>query len=170
MCLNPAQVPARAVPALTIRDVQRLPLPPGPARIQPAMGRLLINVPTNLYLAGTVSMVLSTRLLGMAVQVKVTPAGYLWTTGDGGAVCTADPGAPYPDLRVTYTYPEPGDYRIVLRTFYTAEYSVAGSAWLPVEGQAYVDAAPIAVTAIEARSHLVGGSDGRPKLPGWSNP
>ena len=156
-CANPGSVPTAPVPGLTISQVQRLPLPPGPARIQPPSGRLLINVPTNLYLASTTPTTLTTTIIGLPVRVRVTPAHYRWTAGDGGVVNTADPGAPYPDLRVTYTYRTPGNYRIALRTFYTAEYSVAAGPWLPIDGEAQVDTTPIGVTAIEARSHLVTG-------------
>jgi len=151
-------VPTTAIPALSISDVQRLPIPPAPARIQPASGRLFINVPTNLYVASTASTILTTTIISFPVKVQVTPTHYRWTAGDGDAVNTGDPGAPYPDLRVAHTYTRPGDYQIVLRPFYRAEYSVAGGPWLRVDGEAQVDSAPIAVTAIEARSHLIGGS------------
>jgi len=67
----------------------------------------------------------------------------------------ADAGAPYPALRITNTYAEPGTYDITLTTYYTGEYSVAGGPWLPVPGKAQVTSPPAQVQALAGRNRLV---------------
>jgi len=155
-CLGPDQAAAVAeLPELTLADFQRLPLPPGTANIQPASGQVLINIPTNVYVEAQ-PVLLDTTLLGLPVAVRATPADYTWDFGDGGTFGpTTDPGAPYPDLRTTYTYPASGDYKITLTTAYTGEFSVAGGPWLPVDGQAEVTSPAIPLTALAGRNHLV---------------
>jgi len=154
-CGNPAAPGAAVVvPALSAQEFQRLPLPAGVAKVQPGSGRVLIRVPTNVFV--TVEPVtLETVLLGFPVQVRATPSRYSWDFGDGTVLPTRDPGAAYPDLRVTHSYEGSGSYGITLTTFYTGEYSVAGGPWLPVPGEAQVDSEPVAVQAVGGRNELV---------------
>jgi len=162
-CIGAGQVAAvAALPALTLEDFQRLPLPPGTAHVQPDRGWALINVATNVYVNAP-PVTLHTSLLGFGVEVKATPVRYRWTFGEGPAsqaLETTDPGGAYPAMTTTHTYEAPGAYRITLTTFYTGEYSVDGGPWLTVDGQAHVDTPPIPIELIEARTHLVGGSAG----------
>lgn len=154
-CGDPT-VPGAAVvvPALSLEEFRRLPLPPGVAGVQPASGRVLIRVPTNVF-AQADQTVLDTVLLGFPVQVRATPSRYAWDFGDGAVVETEDPGAAYPELRVTHAYESSGGYAIALTTFYTGEYSVAGGPWLPVPGEAQVASAAVPVTAVAGRNELV---------------
>lgn len=154
-CVGPGQASAVELPELTLADFRRLPLPPGIAMVQPAGGRVLINVPTNVYVHAE-PVVLDTTLVGLPVQVQATPADFTWTFGDGASLGpTRDPGAVYPDLRTTHSYTASGQYTIVLTTAYTGEFSVAGGPWLPVDGQAQVVSPGIAVTAVSGRNRLV---------------
>jgi len=158
-CLRPDQVPkvGAPTPVLTLRDFQRLPLPPGTAHVQPAVGWALINVETNVYVDAR-PVVLTTTLLGQPVQVKATPVRFRWTFGEGQPLTTTDAGGPYPRMTTTHTYDRPGTYSIGLTTFYAGEYSVAGGPWLPVDGQAFVASPAIPIELVEARSHLVAGT------------
>ena len=143
------------VPGLSLEDFQRLPLPPGITHIQPDNGYTLINVPTNVY-ADANPVTLNTTLLGFDVAVRATPATYTWNFGDGTTtVPSTDPGAPYPDLRTTHTYTEPGPHDVTLTTACTGEYSVASGPWLPVPGQAQVDTPPVPVDALAGHNRLV---------------
>lgn len=145
---------AVVVPALSAEDFQRLPLPAGVAGVQPSGGRVLVRVPTNVYVTvGPV--VLDTTVLGFAVRVRATPSRFSWDFGDGTVLPTRDPGAPYPDLRVSHPYAARGEYGITLTTFYSGEYSVAGGPWLPVPGEAEVASATVAVQAFSGRNELV---------------
>ena len=162
-CIGAGQVAAvAALPALTLEDFQRLPLPPGTAHVQPDRGWALINVATNVYVTAP-PVTLHTSLLGFGVEVKATPVRYRWTFGEGPAsqaLETTDPGGAYPAMTTIHTYEAPGAYRITLTTFYTGEYSVDGGPWLSVDGQAHVDTPPIPIELIEARTHLIGGDAG----------
>lgn len=154
-CLRPAAVPAAAVPAFTLNDFRRLPLPPGTARVQPANGRTLVNVDTNvMVIAGPVT--LTTSLLGLPIRVRATPERFAWDFGDGAGLVTEDRGAPWPDMTTTHVYPTPGLRAITLTTFYSGEYSVADGPWLPVDGEASVASAPVPIEVFEARGELVG--------------
>lgn len=143
------------VPAMTLEDFQRLPLPAGTTNVQPDNGYTLIHVPTNVY-AEAEPVVLDTALLGFDVQVRATPASYSWDFGDGTMLGpTQDAGAPYPDLRTTHTYEQAEAFAIILTTAYTGEYSVEGGPWLPVPGQAQVDSEPVPIEALSGRNVLV---------------
>ncbi|WP_299037010.1 PKD domain-containing protein [uncultured Pseudokineococcus sp.] len=130
------------LPGMTQADFQRLPLPAGTSTVQPATGEVLLNMPTNTY-AQAEPVELGTDLLGFPVTVRATPAAYTWDYGDGTTVGpTTDPGAPWPDLRVTHTYETAGTYAITLTTHYTGEYSILGGPYLPIPGQAQVTSEP----------------------------
>ena len=157
-CMLPsAAAAAQALPVLTARDFRRLPLPPGGVNVQPPNLRTLINVPTNLFVEADVT-VLDTTLLGFPVQVRATPQSFRWTFGDGRGLVTDDPGAAYPDLRITHTYTQPGVARLALATTYSGEYSIAGGPWLPINGTAEVSSSPVTLTVLAAENHLIGGT------------
>ena len=157
-CMLPsAAAAAQALPVLTARDFRRLPLPPGGVNVQPPNLRTLINVPTNLFVQADVT-VLDTTLLGFPVRVRATPQSFRWTFGDGRGLVTDDPGAAYPDLRITHTYTRPGVASLALATTYSGEYSVAGGPWLPINGTAEVSSSPVTLTVLAAENHLIGGN------------
>jgi hypothetical protein len=148
---NSAQPPAIVV---TAEDLRKLPLPAGAVHVQPGNGRTLINVPTNVYVqAGTVT--IPTTVLGRPVQVRATPVSYDWAFGDGERLRTADPGAPYPELRTTHTYRAAGTVRLGLVTTYRGEFSVDGGPWQPVDGTAAVASPAQPLVVVRARTELV---------------
>ncbi|GAB7190820.1 hypothetical protein NUM3379_15270 [Kineococcus sp. NUM-3379] len=143
------------LPVLTAHDLRRLPLPAGNPAVQPGTGRVVVNLPVNVYVPAA-PVTVNTTVLGFPVRVRATPALFRWEFGDGGTLGpTRDPGAPYPDLRTTHTYTRPGRYAIALTTTYTGEYSVAGGEWLPISGTADVTSAPVPVTALAGTNVLV---------------
>jgi hypothetical protein len=155
-CVTLAQATgaAPATPVITAADLQRLPLPAGTVHIQPASGRTLVDVPTNLYVDAT-PVTIPTTVLGQPVQVRATPTTYTWTYGDGTALTTTDPGAPYPELRTSHTYRSPATVRIGLTTTYRGEYSVNRGPWQPVDGTATVTGVPVPLTIVAAHAELV---------------
>lgn len=153
-CLRLSQVPGAGVPALTLTDFRRLPLPAGVMHVQPGTLRTLVNVETNVFVTGG-PVVLTTSLLGQTVQVRATPVGYRWVFGDGGILETTDSGGAYPRMTTTHVYRRPGQVSVTLATRYAGEYSVAGGPWLPVDGQAEVTSAPVSVTVVATRNELV---------------
>jgi hypothetical protein len=132
--------------------------------VQPPNRRTLINIPTNFY-TDAAPVVLPTTVLGQPVRVRATPMRFRWTYGDGDGLTTADPGAPYPDLRTAHTYRQPGKHQLSLTTTYSGEYSVAGGAWLPIDGLATVESPGAALTVLAARNELVADPVGS-RVPG----
>ncbi|GAA3616894.1 hypothetical protein GCM10022223_36750 [Kineosporia mesophila] len=149
--------PAPVVPVLTGEDFQRLPLPASPIVMQPADGRTLVNVPTNLY-AEADTVTLPTTILGQAVRVRATPEEFRWRYGDGGGLTTEDAGAPYPELRTAHVYRSSGRQKVGLTTVYSGEYSVGGGPWLPVDGVATVNSPASTLNVVSAQNRLVAGT------------
>lgn len=154
VCLDPGQDPGREVPALTVRDLARLPLPAGALHLEPAAGDVLVRVPLNVY-ARASAHTYDVQVLGQAVQVRVRPVAYRWDFGDGTRVTTSDAGAPYPALQVTHTYPAPGRFAVSVATGYTGRFSVQGGPWVPVEGMVWVEGDPVTRDVVQAEARLV---------------
>jgi len=153
-CMRETETRSPDLPAFTVEDFRRLPLPEGRVRVQPPGGQTLVNISTNVFaLAKPVT--LPTTLLGFPVSVRARPVEYRWAFGDGGRLATSDPGHPYPDMTTTHVYRSAGRRRLVLTTVYEGEYSVSGGPWLPVEGQAMVVSPVVEIDVLEASSHLV---------------
>jgi len=145
---------AVGVPVVTLADLRRLPLPPGAVHLQPDGGWTLPNVPTDVFVDAP-AREYPLVVLGQPVRVRVTAAGFRWSFGDGGVLVTADPGAPYPDLRTTHVFRRPGVTSVALTTSYRGEYAVAGGPWVPIEGTADVPSPPVSLAVVDARAHLV---------------
>jgi hypothetical protein len=153
-CMHSADGSGQALPALSLNDFRRLPLPPGTAHVQPPSLRTLVNVDTNVYVEARPT-VLTTTLLGQPVQVRATPVRFTWSFGDGGSLRTQDAGGPYPQMTTTHVYRRAGLVTVQLVTSYTGEYSVAGGPWLPVDGEADVPSGAVTLTIVETRAELV---------------
>lgn len=153
-CLRPQDVPTGAVPAFTVADFRRLPLPASTLHVQPATGRTLVAVPTNLYAAAS-AQTFDVTLLGLPVRVRATPTAWTWTYGDGSTATRTDPGGPYPDLTAAHTYARPGRYPVSVTTTWSGTYSVAGGPALPVDGTATVSSPTRVLTAVATRAELV---------------
>lgn len=135
--------PVVSAQTYTISDVQQLPLPAGVMVVEPPGGYVLAGVPVNVYAVDSGSSDLSTVVLGIPVVVRVTPASWSWSFGDGGSVGpTSDPGGPYPTLTNSHAYSRTGSYAITMTTYYTAQLSVAGGPFEPIAGQASVASTP----------------------------
>lgn len=156
-CLRRNEISGDATPVIpefTLADFRRLPLPAGRVNIEPPSLRTLVNVPTNLFVNAT-PLTLDTDLVGFPVQVRATPTHFTWHLGDGTILKTADAGGPYPDMTTTHTYRQKGGVAVQLTTSYAGEYSIAGGPWTPIDGEADVQSPAVALTVLEARSHLV---------------
>ncbi len=154
VCLRPGDVPGTAVPAFTLADFRRLPLPQAGVNVQPASGRTLVSVPTNLY-ATSRSATFRVTLLGTPVLVRARPTAWAWTYGDGSSRTFSTPGAPYPDLGTAHTWTAPGRRTVTLTTTWSGTYSVAGGPALPVDGTASVVSPSLDIVVVETRAELV---------------
>ena len=86
---------------------ERLAWPASPLVVQPPKGRTLVNFDTNFYTTNTQPTTQTVTLIGQPVTIEATPTQYRWHFDSGatdGDLTTTDPGAAYPDLRVTYRY------------------------------------------------------------------
>ena len=141
---------------LTLATSSASHCPAGTSTVEPPGGYVLVTMPTNVFASSIDPVVLTTTVLGQPVQVRATPARWSWDFGDGTVIGpTSDPGAAYPALTNTHAYTDRGDYEIVMTTHYTGEFSLDGATWYPIQGEAQVDSAPVAVTAMAGRNVLV---------------
>jgi len=96
---------------------------------------VLVNAETIVHTDAT-EHTLSTQVLGIDVDVRVTPTHYTWNFGDGSEpLIKIDPGAPWPDHTTAHKYQSVGDFRITLHTEWDAHFRAQGaSTWQPVAG------------------------------------
>lgn len=78
-----------------------------------------------------------------------------WRFGDGAALTTTTPGAPYPDLQVTHAYRQPGTYAADVTVTWTADFRVGGGPWQAVGGSVTTTSEPLGLWAREATPVLV---------------
>lgn len=143
---------------VTRQDVQSLLVHSGSLEIQPNRSWVLVNVET-IAMTDAVQHVLSTQVLGVDVDLRVTPASFSWDFGDGSpAVVGTDPGAPWPDHTVAHVYQDAQETVISLRTEWDAEFRPAGAtAWFPVEGRAVTVATSDTIDVVTATPRLTVG-------------
>ncbi|WP_182376664.1 PKD domain-containing protein [Nocardioides sp. WS12] len=152
--------PEPNAPVLTVGIVRtafaELKLPAAKLVIQPPDGLTLVNFDTNFYTTSTRPISRTVTLLGQQVTLEATPAEFHWTFGDGQALATTEPGAPYPDLTVTHNYLRTGTYQPSLATVFTGRFRVGGGPWRQIPGTVTIEGAGQALRAIEAQPKLVG--------------
>lgn len=146
-------------PVLTVGLIRtafaELKLPAGTLVIQPPDGLTLVNFDTNFYTTSTEPIARTVTLLGRRVTLEATPSTFHWIFGDGESLTTSDPGAPYPQLRVTHNYLRKDTYRPSLATTYTGRYRVGGGPWRQIPGTVTIDGTGQELRAIEAEPRLV---------------
>ena len=152
--IPPDQAPG-VTPAMVAAAMARIPLPAAQLQIQPANGRTLVNFDTNFYteiqpLDRTITM------LGQQIDLHVVPSRFGWRFGDGEALTTDQPGAPYPHLDVTHSYLRKGAVAPSVDTTYTAQFSVNGGPWRDVPGSVTIAGEPVELEVLTATPTLVG--------------
>ncbi|HEX5331944.1 MAG TPA: hypothetical protein VFW79_04805 [Cellulomonas sp.] len=162
--------PQDVLPALTVADFRRLPLPPTPTTVQPGTGYVLVGYGI-IVTADPAPVDLTTTLLGYPVTVHATPTRYVWDFGDHTTLDTTDPGLPYPTDGSTppagpdspypagshgHPYTAPGTYTLTLTTTWTGTYQIAGDPTTrPITGTATTTTTHPPLTVVERRTHLV---------------
>jgi hypothetical protein len=165
-----ASCPQDLLPAFTLADFRRLPLPPTATTVQPGTGYVLVNYGV-IVTADPTPMDLTTTLLGYPVTVHATPTRYSWDFGDHTTLDTTDPGIPYPTDGSTppaahgsiyptgshgHPYQAPGTYTLTLTTTWTGTYQIAGDTTArPITGTATTTTTHPPLTVVERRTHLV---------------
>lgn len=120
---------------VTAEEVQTLLVNAGTIQVQPDRSWVLVNAETIVH-TDAAEHTLSTQVLGIDVDVRVTPTQFTWDFGDGSEPLTrTEPGAPWPDHTTAHKYQAVGDFQITLRTEWDAHFRAQGaSAWQPVTG------------------------------------
>ncbi|MBU2698448.1 hypothetical protein CCO04_25495 [Pimelobacter sp. 30-1] len=157
----PGTTPTPDQPTLTLTDIRHafaeLPLPRPTLVIQPPDGLTLVNLDTNFYTPDPRPLTHTVTLLGHQVTIRATPATFTWHYGDQTTRTTTDPGAPYPQLRITHRYERKGRYHPSLATTFTGAFRLDGAGpWRTIPGTVTLTSTPQAVRAIEATPTLVG--------------
>jgi hypothetical protein len=146
-------------PAEVERAFQRLSWPASPIVVQPPKGRTLVNFDTNFYTTNTHPTTQTVTLIGQQVTIEATPTEYTWHFGSGATdadLATSDPGAAYPDLRVTYRYTRVGDVNPSVDTTYSGRYRVGNGDWETIPSTLTVPGAAVDLQVVSATPHLVG--------------
>ena len=152
---------SRQLGALTPRDVQRafarLSWPASTLVVQPPKGRTLVNFDTNFFTTNTAPTTQVVTLLGQRVTIEATPTAYRWHFGAGdGDRTTSDPGAAYPDLRVTFRYPRVGTVQPSVDTTYAGRYRVGAGPWRTIPATLTVAGPSVVLEVVSATPHLMG--------------
>jgi hypothetical protein len=145
-------------PGVVQHAFERLIWPASPLVVQPPDGRTLVNFDTNFYTTNTSPSARTVTLIGQQVTIEATPTEYVWHFGSGSDDdrTTTDPGAAYPDLRVTYRYLHVGDVNPSVDTTYSGRYRVGNGPWRQIPATLTVPGAPVALQVVSATPHLVG--------------
>ena len=103
-----------AVAATSLSDRISKALPTTGIAYQPNF-QPLINVPV--YFWSDIPPIFRSKvdLIGEVIDVTMRPS-FAWAFGDGSFKSTTDPGAPFPNGKITHTYSNPGTYPVVLVT------------------------------------------------------
>jgi hypothetical protein len=146
-------------PDMVRHAFERLAWPASPLVVQPPKGRTLVNFDTNFYTTNTASTTRIVTLIGQRVTIEATPTQYTWHVGSGSSeddFSTTDPGAPYPDLRVTYRYTRVGDVHPRVDTTYAGRYRVGDGGWQAIPTTLTVPGEAVDLAVVSATPHLVG--------------
>jgi hypothetical protein len=142
-------------PGMVLHAFRRLSWPASELVVQPPRGRTLVNFDTNFFTTNTHPTVRVVTLIGQRVTIEATPTQYAWHFGDTAEATTADPGAPYPDLRVTHRYSRVGSVAPRVDTTYAGRYRVGDGAWQTIPDTLTVPGAAVALEVVSATPHLV---------------
>ncbi|CAA9218105.1 MAG: hypothetical protein AVDCRST_MAG57-442, partial [uncultured Blastococcus sp.] len=145
--LNPAPSPAEV-----FRYFQTLPLPQLTTQHQPP-GDGLVGLPVIFYTDGPITQTFALNIRGFTVDIVAGATAFTWHTGDGTAMTTTDPGAPYPGQTITHDY-RSGTYTAYLTTTWGATFSVNGGASVAVPGTTTTDGPPVTFAVLQARPVL----------------
>jgi hypothetical protein len=146
-------------PGAVAHAFQRLAWPASPLVVQPPRGKTLVNFDTNFFTTNTTPSTQTVTLIGQRVTIEATPTQYTWhfaSGSDDGDRSTTDPGAAYPDLRVTYRYLHVGTVGPSVDTTYSGRYRVGNGPWRQIPDTLTVAGAPVDLQVVSATPHLVG--------------
>jgi hypothetical protein len=145
----------RVTPALVLEEIRRIGLPTLEAMTQPE-GKTLVNFDTIFY-TETQPFTANVTLLGRQVDIVAEPTAYTWRHGDGTAMTTTTPGAPYPSQEITYRYSDADTtVRPRVDVTYRARFRVNGGAWQEIDETVTIAGPEGSLRVAQARAALSG--------------
>ena len=99
-------------------------VPTGGVSYQPSF-QPLVNVPVYFWCDLPPVFNTKVKIIGETIDVVMRP-GFTWSYGDGSFESTTDPGADYPDGKITHTYSKPGTYLVTLVTSWNGTFAHNG--------------------------------------------
>lgn len=142
-------------PDMVEEAVRRLGLPALPLQVQPA-DATLVNFDTIFYTEPQ-PFDHTVTLVGFDVRVVAEPVSYGWAFGDGSAVTTGIPGAPYPAKDVVHRY---DDAHVTVEpsvdVTYEIRYAVDGGAFQQLDTTLTAQGPPTGLRIREATALLAG--------------
>lgn len=149
--------PARptVTPDMVEEAVRRLGLPSLPLQVQPA-DATLVNFDTIFYTEPQ-PFDHTVTIVGFDVRVLAEPVSYGWAFGDGSAMTTGIPGAPYPAKDVVHRY---DDAHVTVEpsvdVTYEIRYAVDGGAFQQLDTTLTAQGPPTGLRIREATALLAG--------------
>ncbi|MFM9135049.1 MAG: PKD domain-containing protein [bacterium] len=152
-CFGPDGPLTRAAAELMLVDTMRQLVPPLAPAFDPPTG-ILPHLPV-VFRSGQPAGPLTSahELLGMPVSLTIE-GSWSWDFGDGHAMTTVLPGAPWPDTSVNHAYERAGTVVVGVRAEWRGEYVIDGLGPLEIEEPVYQEAAVGPVVG-EGRAVLV---------------
>jgi hypothetical protein len=122
----------------------------------------IVGAPTNVVAAAS-EQYMSGTLLGWDVTVRFTPAGYVFTYGDGSSARFTTGGtswaalgqAQFTPTPTSHVYRERGTYPVSVTVQYAASVDFGSGTWRPVTGFVTATSGGYDVQVVEARTALV---------------
>lgn len=148
--------PKPPTPGQVLTAARRYAWPEATLVIQPPDGETLVNFATNFYTTSTAPVTRTVHLVRGSATVEVTPQSYTWRFGDGSVETTTDPGAAYPELRITHKYLRKGQAAPQVDVTYGGRFHLGDGAWRTLPGTLTVAGTPQTLAILTATPHLVG--------------
>jgi hypothetical protein len=143
-------------PSLVASILTRIEIPQAAIDIQPPNGRTLVNFETNFRTATTVFDPAPIVAFSRSIEIHLEAAEYSWLFGDGQSLTTSDPGAAYPDLRVTHSYLRKGTVSPRVDVRWVGTFRVDGGPSRTIPGSVTVAGTPVDLQVLTATPTLVG--------------
>jgi hypothetical protein len=115
------KAPAVEEPSVSLSDRLSKAIPTGGVSYQPSY-QPLVNVPVYFWCDLPDIYRTEVTIIGETIDVVLRPA-FTWSFGDGTFHSTIDPGAPFPDGKISHTYSRPGTYLITLITSWNGSFT-----------------------------------------------
>lgn len=148
-------------PVITSADVASFS-PQQPTLVSEPRGWAIVGLESNM-IAGTSTHVVAGSLLGVAAEVRFTPANFEFTYGDGASRTAPSAGSSWASLGVSeftptatsHAYSRAGSFQAGVRVGFSLEYRWGFGSWNSIDGLAYSSAPAHVVLAQNAANVLV---------------